>query len=827
MEMNIASIPLDNLFPILCIQDDVIVSKRGEITLGWKVALPSLCSLTADDHLDRLDALCSAVQSLGPNMIVHRQDWFTKGRYSSEESGSFLSDAYERHFDSREHLIHEQYLFLTLALKESSSRKISSSGFFEFISPKKEHLARDLARLESKASQFESILTGRGLMGMTRLSDTDLTRLTASVMNLADKDGIYCDPKVEPDRMKIGGKTLWGYSISESRYLPTVIQPFHKADLLSAPGTSIHLSTAASIGPLLECEHIVNTSIFTINQSESSREVDGRRRRMTSMSKNAENRVGAEELDEFLDLSHREQLITVKTNTNILVWGNDDQEQELRGRLSSALSGMGITCVQATYDTPILWYSSIPGAAGEISADNLRKGELKESLCLSIGETFEEDMKDGVLKMCDRFRNIPVRIDIQAAAYKAGLIDNYNAFILGGSGTGKSFFTNYFVRSCYDAGQTVFIIDVGDSYQGLCSVINEESGGRDGFYYTWDRNSPITFDAFIGIEQWLDEDDRLQQECDGLNFLLSFLQTLWSPKGGWNADSGNILKQIVRDFALSCRDVAQRPIFDDLRAFIIRDIAPQIHSPLGYACDNVKVDTSRFDIDGLVLAMGDYSMGGAFGFLLNDRNPKDLFSSRFTVFEVDKLSGINDSKFYSLCILCIMNSFNAKMRSTPGMKVMVIEEAWKAIANETMSAYLAGLWKTARKFQTSAVVVTQQISDIMSSSVVRDTILQNSSVRILLDQSNNRNSFTQLQELLGLSDHQRDVILSMNRTRRKGQNYKEVFIALGDKKYGVYATEVSPEEAIAYESNKEKKRPFLELSAQIGAIEAIKTLARR
>jgi type IV secretory pathway VirB4 component len=68
------------------------------------------------------------------------------------------------------------------------------------------------------------------------------------------------------------------------------------------------------------------------------------------------------------------------------------------------------------------------------------------------------------MKMCDRFRNIPVRIDLQAAAYQAGLIDNYNAFILGGSGTGKSFFTNYFVRSCYDAGQTVFIIDVGDSY---------------------------------------------------------------------------------------------------------------------------------------------------------------------------------------------------------------------------------------------------------------------------------------------------------------------------------------------------------------------------
>ena len=253
---------------------------------------------------------------------------------------------------------------------------------------------------------------------------------------------------------------------------------------------------------------------------------------------------------------------------------------------------------------------------------------------------------------------------------------------------------------------------------------------------------------------------------------MSFLQTLWTPGGGWNADSGNILKQIIRDFCLSRKEKHERPVFDDLRGFVVSEIAPQIHSEGGYRCGDVIVTEQRFDIDGMILSMGDYSTGGPFGFLLNDRNPRDLFSSRFTVFEVDKLSGINDSRFYSLCILCIMNSFNAKMRNTPGMKVMVIEEAWKAIANDTMSGYLAGLWKTARKFQTSAVVVTQQVSDIMSSQVVRDTILQNSSVRILLDQSNNRNSFSQLQELLGLTEHQKDVILSMNKGKKKGSHYR-------------------------------------------------------
>lgn len=825
MEMKAKSVTFDRYIPILTIQDGVIVSKRGEITIGWEVSLPSLCSLTEDGYEDMLESLSSAIRSLGPGFIIHRQDLYLKDAYRAEQRAGFLQEAYEKHFDGRKHLTHRQYLFLTLAFKDASSRGISSSGAFGITSLKTDLLAKDLALLQSKAFEFASVMTGRGGYSLRRMDDSSLAELVESHIRMHSPDGIFSDIQPGTDRVRCGPRTLWAYSISESRLLPTYVSSSQRADSLSGSSSEVRLSTASAIGPLLDCEHMVNTYIFTLNQGETMREMGGRKRRMTSMSQNAENKVAAEEIEEFSDLSHKESLTCVKAHTNVLVWGDENQEQELRGKVSAALSGMNILCVQNTSDTHVLWYSAYPGAAGELSSDNLMTRELKSFLCLGVNETFEEGISNGTMKMCDRFRNIPIKVDIQEAAYKAGLIDNYNAFILGGSGTGKSFFTNYFVRSCYDAGQTVFIIDVGDSYQGLCSVIREESGGRDGIYHTWDKDHPITFDAFIGIEEWLDSNGRLQQDSDGVNFLLSFLQTLWSPAGGWNADSSNILKQIIRDFTASLRGTTRKPVFDDLRNYIISSIAPQVHSAEGYKCDSVQVTQRRFDIDGLILAMGDYSIGGAFGFLLNDRNPKDLFSSRFTVFEVDRLSGINDPKFYSLCILCIMNSFNARMRSTEGMKVMVIEEAWKAIANETMSGYLAGLWKTARKFQTSAVVVTQQVSDIMSSQVIRDTILQNSSVRILLDQSNNRNSFSQLQELLGLTDHQRDVILSMNRIHKEGLHYREVFIALGDKQYGVYATEVSPEEAVAYESNKEKKRPFLELSAKVGAIEAIRRLA--
>ena len=824
MEIKSKSVSFDKYLPILTIQDGVVVSKRGELTVGWEVSLPPLCALTEDGYEDLLEALSSAVRALGPGYIVHRQDIYLKDSYKAKKLEGFLSESYERHFSDREHLVHRQYLYLTLALRDAPNRSISSSGAFGISIPKGEFLAKDLATLLSKASEFASVMSSRVGYTLSRLDDMQLAAIVFDHSRIYSRDNIYSDIERGTDRVKCGPRTLWAYSISESRSLPTILSPSQRADSLSGSSSEIHLSTSAAIGPLLECEHMVNTYIFTLNQGDTMREMGGRKRRMTSMGQNPENRIAAEELEEFADQAHKESLTCVKAHTNILVWGDEHQEQELRSRISSALSGMNILCVQNTSDTHVLWYSAYPGAAGEISGDNLMTRELKNFLCLGINETYDEGIPGGAMKMCDRFRNIPIRIDIQEAAYKAGLIDNYNAFILGGSGTGKSFFTNYFVRSCYDAGETVFIVDVGDSYEGLCSVIREESNGKDGIYHTWDKDNPITFDAFLGIGDWVDDAGRLQQDSDGVNFLLSFLQTLWTPKGGWNADSANILKQMVRDFVLSRRAIPEKPIFNDLRQYVITEVAPQVHSASGYICDSVQVTKERFDIDGLILAMGDYAEGGAFGFLLNDRNPRDLFSSRFTVFEVDKLSGINDSKFYSLCILCIMNSFNAKMRSTPGMKVMVIEEAWKAIANETMSGYLAGLWKTARKFQTSAVVVTQQVSDIMSSQVIRDTILQNSSVRILLDQSNNRNSFSQLQELLGLTDHQRDIILSMNRLHRDGLKYREVFIALGDKKYGVYATEVSPEEAVCYESNKERKKPFLELSQRLGPIGAIRKL---
>lgn len=824
MEMKTKAKGMEDIFPLMSVCDGFIISKRGDITLGWEVTLPEIFSLTQKEHDDLIGSFSAAAGLLDPWMMIHRQDIFLHQEYESADTNGFLSASFEGHFDGRKHLVHRQFLFLTLTSKESASRGVSSSGLFGIKTPSASALKSNASRLQSKAEEFASVLTGKGYIRLKRMTDQTLLEIIGTHMRLGDcRSAMLSDFEMFPDRVRNADRSMWAFSISNSSSLPSLLEPSRRVDSLSGPSSQLHASLGSSIGPLMDCEHVINSYVLTLPQSETLSEMDARRRRMVSMSRNAENRNNAEQLEEYIDEVHKEKLITVKAHTNILVWDGHDNLQQVKGRVSAALAGIGISCVQDIYDTPVLWYSSFPGASCEIGSENLMLMELSSALCLGVNESYEKGLSGGILKICDRTRNIPLEIDVQKLAHEEGLIDNYNAFILGGSGTGKSFFTNFFVRSCYDAGETVFIIDVGDSYEGLCSVIHEESGGRDGIYHTWDMDNPLSFDAFLDFEQWIDSSGTLRQEGDGLNFLLSFLQTLWSPQGGWSADTSNILKQIVRDFRISWEE-NHRPVFDDLRNFLIGTIIPKMESSEGYLCGEIRVTSTRFDISGFVLAMGDYSSEGAFGFLLNDRNPKDLFSSRFTVFEVEKLASVNDSKFYSLCILCIMNSFNAKMRSQDGMKVMVIEEAWKAIANETMAPYLAGLWKTARKYSTSAVVVTQQITDIMSSAVINDTILQNSSVRILLDQSNNLNNFEQIRTLLGLSEQQKAMVLSMNRCNNPNYRYREVFIALGDRRSGVYATEVSPQEAIAYESNKEKKKPFLELSRTLGPIGAIRKL---
>ena len=116
---------------------------------------------------------------------------------------------------------------------------------------------------------------------------------------------------------------------------------------------------------------------------------------------------------------------------------------------------------------------------------------------------------------------------------------------------------------------------------------------------------------------------------------------------------------------------------------------------------------------------------------LNNDTNRSLFEERFIVFEVDKIK--DDPVLFPIVVLIIMDVFLQKMRIKRGRKALIIEEAWKTIASPTMAEHIKYLYKTVRKFHGIAGVATQELNDVIDSPIVKEAIINNSDVKILLD----------------------------------------------------------------------------------------------
>ena len=833
---------LEDCIPAVLVENDAILARDGSVTIGWEILPPQEYIVPQESYDSMVTLMASAFRGLPEWTMVHRQDVYHRRHYHSDMEGSFLDGSFSRHFEGRSFLEHRQFLFFTIspghpgrvgAMK--STLQGAASGI-RYHAQRPSNLEETLAHFENRAQEFISVFATANGMDARRLSGADLEGSgtghglldsylnwfadTSEVSDISQEDGTF---------LSRGGRRMFSYSFSRTDDFPGEVENSVVVKNLSSGDEKVLLSAGSPIGSQLDCEHIVNSYFLFPDQQEALRDLDRKRKRMTSMSSgSAENAVNAEGVSNFINMIHSDSTAAIYTHMNVFVWGDHKDEMALRGSVGAALSRMGLMSKMNTLDMPQLWLAAMPGGEMELGEDNFMIAELEQALCLGINESFIRDIPGGALRICDRDRHVPVITDTQEAAYRAKLIENYNAFVLGPSGSGKSFFTNWYVRNCYDRGQHVFIIDKGDSYEVLCALINEESGGRDGIYHTWSTEHPYSFNPFAGWKEW--EQD---EEGGGLNFLLNLLKVIWSPKNGWDSSSLPVLESTVSDFMAQWKRKAE-PTLSDYIDHLGTDIGPRIDPSLleddstrkksrktlkPYMVGYSPVKDEDFEVRSFLKALQPFSAGGKYGFLLNNPNPPDLFTSRFAVFEMDAVESQSEL-VYKICTLCIMNAFEKKMRTIRGFKLMVIEEAWKAIATASMADYLRNLWKVARKFHTSATVVTQQISDIISSDVIKDAILGNSPVKILLDQKGNAGAFEDMARLMGLSSIDRALVRSVGRSIDTRYNYKEAFITLGGNRSAVYALEVSPEELWAYESDKDEKAPLLERARELGSMKA-------
>ena len=795
-------------FPVMNGGDGIILSKRGDICMGWEVLLPPAFRCNEEKYDSLIASLGGAIALLPDYTIIHKQDVFMRKRYSSERVSGFLEKAYEEHFDGREYLDHRCFLWLSFSSKKNV--RGGSSGLLGLAAAGLPS-ASQIGRMVTAAEQFGAMLSGNSLLSLRRLTEEDIfgserPGILQDYLNFTDGGAdVLSDIQVSPDKIRVGDKEIVCHLFADLDQLPGEIASCKRNRDLSTENSAVMLSYLNDIGQSLDCEHVVNWFCVKEPLKDIHGSLDSKRRQMQSMSaRNAENRKYAEEINEYLETAATEQMSTVRCHLN--VFSTDDN------LTTTAISKLGVTPVRDTANAPAQFWTSIPGNESGLAFSEYMTMEMQSSLCLNLYDGFDTGIANGVLKMSDRIRLVPQRFDIQEKALDHGLIENYNVFLLGPSGSGKSFFMNKYLRSCYVAGQHCFLIDVGDSYRALCHIIKEESSGKDGTYYTFEKGKPISFNPFRNVKRFS------QADSEAMNFLFTLMVTLW--KNGKVEISSSAEKYVRESISAFLRqwDGVSDPIFNDYFEFV-RDV-------FGDLLKQEEAGKEYFDLKDYLISLEQFYKGGPYDYLLNSAESVNILEDRFVVFEIDHIKG--DPVIYPITTLVIMDAFMEKMTSNSDFKVMCIEEAWKAIMGTQMATYMLELWKTARKHRTSAMVVTQELKDITSSPIIKDSIVENSGVKILLDQTKYVNRFDVLASELSLSEDDKAMVLSLNRLKIPGASGREVFFNLGNKKSFVMRLEVSPEERIAFSSQKRDKEKLAATVAKTGSyIKAIKKLTKK
>ena len=529
------------------------------------------------------------------------------------------------------------------------------------------------------------------------------------------------------------------------------------------------------------------------------------------------SRKGADLLDieMYLNEAHSQGLRSVRCHCNVMAWAESEAElKRIRNDVGSQLALMGCTPHHNTVDVPVLFWAAIPGNEADFPAEESFYTFLDQALCLFNEETnYRSSLSPFGIKMSDRLSGIPIHLDISDLPMKRGTITNRNKFILGPSGSGKSYLTNHLVRQYWEQGSHILLVDTGNSYQGLCSLIHAKTKGRDGVYFTYTEEAPIAFNPFYVEDGVYDVEKR--------ESLKTLLLTLWKRESEEPTRSEEVaLSNAVNLYLSKLRaDRSIVPSFDTFYEFVETDY----HRLL----EQKRVREKDFDIANFLNVLEPYYKGGEYDYLLNSDKQLDLLDKRFIVFELDNIS--SNRTLLPVVTLIIMETFISKMRRLKGVrKVILIEECWKALTSANMSAYIRYLYKTVRKYFGEAVVVTQEVDDIISSPIVKESIINNADCKILLDQRKYLSKFDGIQRLLGLTDKERAQILSINLSNAPKRRYKEVWIGLGGIQSAVYATETSVEEYLTYTTEESEKMKVMELAGKLGGdIEAaIRQLAR-
>ncbi|MBB6325414.1 conjugation system TraG family ATPase [Algoriphagus iocasae] len=816
---------LESKFPLLAVENNCILSKDADITACFEVRLPELFTVASAEYEAVHSTWHKAIKTLSDFTVVHKQDWYIKESYNPDldkDGFSFLGKSYQRHFNERPFLNHYCYLFLTKTTKERMRMQSNFSSLCKgTLIPKEIRNKETVHRFMEAVTQFERIVNDSGFISLQRLSEEDIVGtdqkqgLLEQYLTLSKEAGTPMqDIALGSEEVRVGNKRLCLHTLSDTDDLPPTVSADTRYEKLSTDRSDCQLSFAAPVGLLLSCNHIYNQYLFLDNSEDNLQKFEKSARNMHSLARYSRaNQINKEWIERYLNEAHSFGLSSIRAHFNVMAWSDDPGElKQLKNDCGSALALMECKPRHNTTDVATLFWAGMPGNAGDFPSEESFYTFIEPALCFFTEETnYQSSPAPFGIKMADRLTGKPLHLDISDLPMKRGIITNRNKFILGPSGSGKSFFTNHMVRQYYEQGAHVLLVDTGNSYQGLCELIKGKTKGEDGVYFTYTEDNPIAFNPFYTDDGVFDIEKR--------ESIKTLILTLWKRDDEPPTRSEEVaLSNAVSGYIERIRQSDEYPSFNGFYEYVRRDYRKIL--------EEKQVREKDFDVAGFLNVLEPYYKGGEYDYLLNSDKQLDLLSKRFIVFEID---AIKDHKIlFPIVTIIIMEVFINKMRRLKGIrKLILIEEAWKAIAKEGMAEYIKYLFKTVRKFFGEAIVVTQEVDDIIQSPIVKESIINNSDCKILLDQRKYMNKFDDIQTMLGLTDKEKAQVLSINMNNDPSRLYKEVWIGLGGTHSAVYATEVSLEEYLAYTTEETEKMEVMQLASELdGNVElAIKHIA--
>ena len=750
----------------------VLYTKTGEYSAILRMENPvQKYSANIDSYYEFTNLFAAIAQTLGEGYALHKQDIFTRKLFE-DESGKgheFLSESYFRYFNGREYTDSMTYLTITQENKKSRLMSFDNKKWRDFL---------------VKIRKVQDQLKDAGIKSeFLNKQEASLYVDRFFAMNFRDKMVSMTGFKVDDEMISMGDRRCKVYSLVDvdCANLPTLIRPFTNIEVNN---TSMPVDLVALVDSIPGVESVVyNQIIFVPNQKRELALLDKKKNRHASMP-NPSNLIAVEDIKRVQEVIARENKQLVYTHYNLIVTVSPDTDiQKCTNHLENAFGRMGIHISKRAYNQLELFVNSFPGNCYGMNDDYDRFMTLGDAAtCLMYKEKIVHS-EDTPFKVyyTDR-QGVPVAIDISGKEGRNKLTDNSNFFVLGPSGSGKSFYVNSMVRQAHEQDTDIVLVDTGNSYEGLC----EYFGGK---YISYTEEHPITMNPFkIKREEW---------NIEKLGFLKNLVMLIWKgSQGTVSKTEDRLIEQVINEYydAYFTTKRVSNLCFNSFYEFSTERL-PKICEENGLH----GIDLSSYNY-----LLKDFYKGGSHDVTLNENMDSSLFDETFIVFEIDSIK--DDPLLFPLVTLIIMDVFLQKMRIKKNRKMLIIEEAWKAIASPMMAEYIKYLYKTARKFWASVGVVTQEIQDIIGSEIVKEAIINNSDVVMLLDQSKFKERFDTIKAILGLTDVDCKKIFTINRLENKeGRSFfREVFIRRGQTS-NVYGVEEPHECYMTYTTERAEK----------------------